>query len=123
MKRGIEKVVQEVVTTTDLITYLLSAITTAAAIAMAALHFNLRRVNQVLQATTQRSEAELKMLVKDTHRPPPRNPPAIPLPPRKKVSYEPLELDSTPSEPIYHEAIKRPHWKEALPGASPPHRV
>merc|ERR1711884_294237 len=43
LKRGIEKIVQEVVTTTDLITYLLSAIATAAFIAMATLHFNLRR--------------------------------------------------------------------------------
>ena len=123
LKRGIEKIVQEVVTMTDLITYLLAAITTVAAIATAALHFNLKRVNQVLQATTQRSEAELKMLVKDTQRPHPRNPPAIPL--RKTPTYEPLVLDSTPPEPIYHEAIKKPHWKGALSGAPlpPPHRV
>ena len=126
LKRGIEKVVQEVVTATDLITYLLSAIATAATIAMAALHFNLRRVNRALQATTRRSEAELSLLVKDTFRPTPRNPPAVPPPPRKKVSYEPLELDSISSEPVYHNLVPRPHWKDALPGASPPrpeHRV
>ena len=114
IKREVSGIIEEVVTWTDIITYVLVVVVLTAATAIGMLHYGLSKLRYTLQTTTRRSKAELEQLMKEQEGPPEPISKAAPVP-KKRVTFEPLVTELSAGQPRGHPLIPLPFWSDARP--------